>query len=174
MSNWGDDRGEAVRPVAYGGFWRRFGALIIDSIILAIPTGFAIEALGLQIPLLPTGGRASMTPAEAQAFIEAMQPIWLVSFAIQWTYFTLMECSPWQGTIGKKTFGMVVTDEAGNRISYLRANGRFFGKIISGVILLIGYMMAGWTQRKQALHDMLAGCLVVVRNTLPDGPPPQA
>ncbi len=57
--------------------------------------------------------------------------------------------------------GIKVTDLDGNRISFGRATGRYFGKIISGMIFYIGFMMAGWTQKKQALHDMLAGCLVI-------------
>jgi uncharacterized RDD family membrane protein YckC len=51
----------------------------------------------------------------------------------------------------------------GNRISFARANGRFFGKWVSGMIMNIGYLMAGFTEKKQALHDILAGCLVVMK-----------
>jgi uncharacterized RDD family membrane protein YckC len=57
--------------------------------------------------------------------------------------------------------GLRVTDMSGSKISFGQATGRYFGMIISGLILCIGYMMAGFTQHKQALHDMLAGCLVV-------------
>jgi uncharacterized RDD family membrane protein YckC len=55
---------------------------------------------------------------------------------------------------------MKVTDLQGNRISFARATGRHFAKYISAMILLIGYIMAGFTERKQALHDMIAGTLV--------------
>lgn len=72
-----------------------------------------------------------------------------------------MESSAWQATLGKKILGLKVTDLAGNRISFARASGRFFGKILSGMILGIGFLMAGFTERKQALHDILAGCLVL-------------
>jgi uncharacterized RDD family membrane protein YckC len=57
--------------------------------------------------------------------------------------------------------GMKVTDENGNRITFARATGRYFGEYLSALTLFIGYMMAGWTERKQALHDLLAGTLVV-------------
>jgi uncharacterized RDD family membrane protein YckC len=57
-------------------------------------------------------------------------------------------------------FVMKVTDLAGNRISFARATGRHFAKYISLLILLVGYIMAGFTQNKQALHDMIAGTLV--------------
>lgn len=78
-----------------------------------------------------------------------------------WIYYALMESSGWQATLGKKVLGLKVTDLAGNRISFARASGRFFGKILSGMLLLVGFMMAGFTERKQALHDILAGCLVL-------------
>jgi uncharacterized RDD family membrane protein YckC len=72
-----------------------------------------------------------------------------------------MESSAWQGTLGKKALGLTVTDLEGRRISFGRATGRYFAKIISTLILCIGYMMAGFTERKQALHDMIAGTLVL-------------
>ena len=79
----------------------------------------------------------------------------------QWLYFSLMESSRLQATVGKLAVGIVVTDENGMRIGFGRATGRYFAKFISAIILGIGYLMAGWTQRKQALHDMIAGTLVV-------------
>ncbi len=84
----------------------------------------------------------------------------IVHIAIFWLYFALMESSKFQGTIGKIVLGIIVTDIDGNRISFARATGRYFGKILSGLILFIGYIMAGFTEKKQALHDMMAGTLV--------------
>jgi len=81
-----------------------------------------------------------------------------------WLYYTLMESSSRQATVGKLALGMIVTDLDGNRISFGRANGRFWGKILSGLTLYIGFILAGFTERKQALHDMLAGCLVVKKS----------
>ena len=83
--------------------------------------------------------------------------------AAQWLYFALMESSSKQATLGKMALGIIVTDLNGNRLSFGRATGRYFGKIISGAILMIGYIMAGFTEKKQALHDIIAGCLVVNR-----------
>jgi uncharacterized RDD family membrane protein YckC len=80
---------------------------------------------------------------------------------LSWIYYASLESSAWQATLGKKILGLKVTDLAGNRISFARASGRFFGKIVSGMILGIGFLMAGFTERKQALHDILAGCLVL-------------
>ena len=82
----------------------------------------------------------------------------------QWLYFAYLESGEKQGTWGKQMLGLYVTDLAGNRISFGRASGRFFAKIITGLIPLgIGYIMAGITERKQALHDMIASCLVLRR-----------
>jgi uncharacterized RDD family membrane protein YckC len=74
-----------------------------------------------------------------------------------------MESSSWQATLGKKAVGIVVTDLDGNRISFARAFGRYFAKLISLITLCIGYMMAGFTEKKQCLHDMICGTLVVKR-----------
>ncbi len=87
--------------------------------------------------------------------------LWLLG---QWLYFAYLESGEKQGTWGKQMLGLYVTDLAGNRISFGRASGRFFAKIITGLIPLgIGYIMAGITERKQALHDMIASCLVLRR-----------
>jgi uncharacterized RDD family membrane protein YckC len=81
----------------------------------------------------------------------------------QWLYYALMESSGRQATLGKLALGIVVTDLNGNKITFGRATGRYFGKILSGMIFAIGYIMAGFTERKQALHDIMAGCLVVLK-----------
>ncbi len=72
-----------------------------------------------------------------------------------------MESSSQQATLGKIALGIMVTDLSGNRISFARASGRHFTKILSGIILYIGFIMAGFTEKKQALHDIIADCLVV-------------
>jgi len=77
-----------------------------------------------------------------------------------WLYEAFMESSSYQATLGKMIFGMKVTDLNGNRISFGRATGRHFAKWLSAMILGIGYIMVGFTERKQGLHDLLAGTLV--------------
>jgi len=84
-----------------------------------------------------------------------------VGFLCAWIYFASLESSASQATLGKRMLGLKVADLSGGRISFGRATGRYFAKILSGVILLIGYIMAGFTEKKQALHDMLAGTLVL-------------
>src|SRR6185503_12528829 len=78
-----------------------------------------------------------------------------------WLYQTLMESSKLQATLGKMALGLRVTDLDGNRISWGRANARYFASILSMMTLYIGYIMAAFTQKKQALHDMVAGTLVL-------------
>jgi uncharacterized RDD family membrane protein YckC len=88
-----------------------------------------------------------------------------LSLVLTWLYHALMESSEWQATVGKKVLRLVVTDMAGRRVSFWRATGRHFAKIVTNMIpLAIGYIMAGFTEKKQALHDMLAGCLVLRRS----------
>ncbi|HKF51412.1 MAG TPA: RDD family protein [Candidatus Acidoferrales bacterium] len=152
----------AARPLGYAGFWLRFVAWIIDFIVLWIVSTF------ITLPIVAATGLRSMilnhppqSPEEAFAFLGMFSKILVLDIVIQWLYFALLESSAWQATIGKKTLGLEVTDMAGRRISFARATGRYFGKIISGIILMIGYIMAGFTEKKQALHDMMAGCLVM-------------
>jgi len=84
---------------------------------------------------------------------------------VTWLYHALMESSEWQATVGKKMLDLVVTDMAGRRVSFWRATGRHFAKIVSNIIYPFGHILAGFTQQKQALHDMIAGCLILRRNT---------
>jgi uncharacterized RDD family membrane protein YckC len=155
----------AVRPVAYAGFWLRFVAIIIDGILIGIvSTPFRIAILAMMG--MHTGGLfGTARPEDPAAMLAILFPIIMISVAvsgtINWLYFAFCESSSWQGTLGKKALGLQVTDLEGNRISFGRASGRFFAKIISGMILMIGYIMAGFTAKKQALHDMIAGCLVI-------------
>lgn len=154
------------RVVRYAGFWRRFVAHLIDQLILGI-VAFMLFIPGLA--LLGIGiwsGRMDESPG-AIGFILAAIAAYLTAILIiiimQWLYFALMESSNKQATLGKLAIGIVVTDLNGGRISFGRATGRYFGKIVSGMILYIGFFMAGFTEKKQALHDIMASCLVVLK-----------
>lgn len=91
----------------------------------------------------------------------------LIEIASCWLYFALMESSEKQATLGKIALGIVVTDLYGNRISFGKATGRYFGKFISA-IFLIGYILAFSNPRKQALHDTMAGTLVLEGRVAPN------
>lgn len=144
----------------YAGFWMRVGAHIIDQLILAAVMVPVIMVLGVAGGM-QNGPPGRGGPAGPQFAPAAEGLIQLFSLVGQWLYYALFEASEKQATLGKMALGIKVTDEDGNRISFGRATGRYFGKIVSSCTCLIGYMMAGWTERKQALHDMMAGCLVI-------------
>ena len=139
--------------LVYAGFWLRFVAIIVDGLILA---PLAIISIGFSFA---TSGTTDNSVKIAIALASMVYSLFCI--VVQWLYFSLQESSRAQATLGKRLLGIQVTDRTGNRIGFGRATGRYFGKIISGLILYIGFMMAGWTQRKQALHDMMADTLVV-------------
>jgi len=88
----------------------------------------------------------------------------LAGVLMQWLYHAYLESGERQGTWGKQVLGLYVTDLVGQPITFGRASGRFFAKIVTGMVPLgIGYIMAGFTERRQALHDMIASCLVLRR-----------
>jgi uncharacterized RDD family membrane protein YckC len=124
--------------VRYAGFWLRFAAWLLDVIALAI-IRMALQMT--DVPFLGWGG----------------------TFLAGWLYFAILESSAMQATPGKMVLGLYVTGEDGRRIGFAQASGRFFGKLLSSLLLGIGYLLAAFTARKQALHDLMAGCLVVRR-----------
>ena len=152
---------------AYAGFWWRFLAYLIDSLIscaIFFPLGIIIGLVMVASGLDPNSEDLPFVRLSSNG----------LSIAAGWLYFSLCESSSWQGTIGKKVLGLRVTDLDGNRISFSKATGRYFGKILSALILCIGFVMIAFTDRKQGLHDMLAGTLVVRggQGPYPEPPPP--
>lgn len=151
----------ARAPVAYAGFWLRFVALIIDSIVMSIAGGIVIFPFVATMGLRRFSRGAMMRPEDMFPVVGMIFRFILISAILKWLYYAVLESSSWQGTLGKMVLGLQVTDLDGHRISFGRATGRTFGKIISAMILWIGFIMAGFTEKKQALHDMMAGCLVI-------------
>lgn len=140
----------------YGGFWIRVVAAIIDGLVLGIVVWPISGMLALMIGV--AGGRVDM-PGIGIHLVRGIV-VWSLFIFAGWIYEAGMESSSKQATLGKMALGLKVTDEYGNRISFARASGRYFSKILSRMILFIGYIMAGFTARKQALHDMIAGTVV--------------
>lgn len=155
-------------PTLYAGFWLRVVAYIVDSVILGVPFGIALVlflvfgGLGAAIHGIQEGGEPN------PAFVAFLVVFGLVFAAVavvgSWLYYAYFESSAWQATPGKKILNLLVTDLNARPVSFARASGRYFAKIITGLIPLgIGYILAGITERKQALHDMIASCLVLRR-----------
>ena len=154
---------------AYAGFWMRVLAYIIDNLIMS----FVFVPVFLVIGLVMIGSGMDQESLEFQ-FLNLGSNV--VSLFGGWLYHAFMESSSWQGTVGKKVLGLRVTDMNGNRVSFGRATGRYFGKILSGMICGIGFLMVAFTEKKQGLHDMLAGTLILtgpvpVRQPMPPPPP---
>lgn len=123
------------RHFRYAGFGDRLLAALIDGVLLSV----ANLILDWILPL----------------------PDLLINIITNWLYYALMESGAGQATIGKRVMGIMVVSTNGNRISFLNATGRFFSKFISTIILLIGYLMVLWDDRKQALHDKMANTFVI-------------
>jgi uncharacterized RDD family membrane protein YckC len=154
-------------PLPYAGFWLRFVAAFVDGLILGIPFWLIV------IVLISVFGGFGMLlhrgPVDSRAAAAVLGPLFLLFFfgmlafvVLEWLYFAGMESSARQATFGKSVMSLRVTNYEGQRISFGHATGRFFSKIVSGLIpFAIGYIMAGFTEKKQALHDLIAGTLVL-------------
>ncbi len=143
-----------ARKSIYANFGMRLGAYIIDVVIL----NFA----GL-IFLLLFSAVFLRTPYYTLSGVYFLLYVLMVVFS--WFYYALFESSELQATPGKMLLRLKVVDMNHNRIDFGRASGRFFGKILSSFILLIGYFMVLWTDYRQALHDQLANTLIIRSET---------
>lgn len=143
----------------YAGFWLRFLAAMLDGFIVIVGSFIIGFIIGFVSNLL-----LAISDIFPEGYSEML--INMISVVGVWIYFSLMESSSWGATFGKRIVGIRVVDQSGNRITFARASGRHFAKYISGFFTLsIGYLMAGFTKQKQALHDKVASCLVVVGKT---------
>lgn len=86
----------------------------------------------------------------------------LLGILVPWVYFAYLESSEKQATLGKTAMGLKVTDNDGKRLSFTTASVRYFAKILSALILGLGFVMIAFDAKKQGLHDKIAGTLVVV------------
>jgi uncharacterized RDD family membrane protein YckC len=151
-------------PSIYGGFWIRFLAHLIDHVILGAVAAplFFITVLPSIIRIAHQAERDQEPSPELIIAIVSSAFVYIaLAFVGQWLYEALLTSSAWQGTLGKRVLRLKVVDEAGNRIGFGRATGRFFAKILSSMFFCIGFIMIGFTERKTGLHDMLAGTKVL-------------
>ena len=150
---------------SYAGFWKRALACLIDGLLLgAVGMLLLIPFFGLLGLGIGFSDMENADPASAGFLVAAIAAYGVAMLIITiggWLYYAIMESSRKQATLGKMALGIVVTDMNGDRLTFGRATGRYFGKILSSLIFYIGYIMAGFTQQKQALHDILASTLVI-------------
>ncbi|MEP6769789.1 MAG: RDD family protein [Acidobacteriota bacterium] len=148
---------DAAPATSYAGFWVRAAAAILDFCVLLL-LWFATDAvirISAGVPVSPiwkesSGATIGLNCAEN-----------LVELAVWWLYSALSESSSAQATLGKRVLRLRVTDTLGRRISFSRATARTLGKILSSLTLCIGFAMAGFTRRRQALHDLMAETVVL-------------
>ena len=151
-----------ARP-KHAGFWRRVAGHVIDRFVLGVvftPVGFMVL-----VPLMATqssGWTDTDLPAETMAaFLGAMLTVAFLAMLGNWLYCALLQSSTRQATLGQMALGLRVTDVDGRRVSFARASGRHFATVLTGLTFGIGYLMVVFTARKQTLHDLIAGTLVV-------------
>lgn len=148
----------------YAGFWLRFAAYLIDSLLATVAFVVLLIPILVFSGVMPAIGRISRgeDPADVFALVSSIFVAIALSLAGIWLYYALLESSSWQGTVGKRALNLKVTDMSGNPVTFGRASGRFFARFITELIpLKIGYILAGFTEKKQAIHDMIASCLVL-------------
>jgi uncharacterized RDD family membrane protein YckC/Tfp pilus assembly protein PilE len=146
-----------TEDVVYAGFFRRWAALFLDQLIITIPLLVALILLAVAFGLFGTDHNSETGFAVLQSLYYLL---YLITAGL---YYAGLESSKHQATFGKRALGIKVTDDAGNRISFTNALGRWAAASLSYLTCYIGFLMAAFTERKRALHDMVAGTLVVDR-----------
>ena len=142
----------------YAGFWLRAVAYMTDTILISVVLGLVASFYPSIFLKFPDASPPSLT-----ALPQLTTFAFVLTTSVTWLYYSIFEASTWQATPGKRILRIYVTDLSGRRLTLARAAARNFGKIISGLTFLVGYLIAGFTEKKQALHDLLAGCLVLRR-----------
>ena len=147
--------------IRYAGFWQRLIAYLIDSFLIgSVQLMILLPFLGV-VGLGFLGFEMQDSPGII-LLIVACCVVWATfGFFTKWLYYALMESSSQQATVGKIVLRLKVTDLRGERITFARATGRYFGRILSGLLLGVGFLMAAFTQQKQTLHDIIAATLVI-------------
>jgi uncharacterized RDD family membrane protein YckC len=148
------------RP-AFAGFWLRAVAYLIDTVLISLVFGLIASFYPATFIKYPDAASTSLTSLTS---LPQLTPIaFAITMTANWLYYTFFEASIWQATPGKRVLRLYVSDLNGQRVTFARAAWRNAAKLISSLTFLVGYLVAGITERKQALHDILASCLVLRR-----------
>jgi uncharacterized RDD family membrane protein YckC len=144
-------------PVEYAGFWLRVWAGAIDVTLEAVGALFLTLIVWYAFRII--GARSGMSPITGKYLTGfAFIPILAIG---AWLYAAFSESSRWSATLGKRIFGLKVLTASGGRLTFGQASVRHFMKFLSLFTATVGFMMAGWTRRRQALHDMPSDCVVI-------------
>lgn len=143
--------------VVYAGFWKRVAASILDGFV----TSFVMWMLLIPMFFVVGAGLGDLAQVNDGTNVLVTSLYYLISIAIPLFYMAWMHSSSNQATLGKMAVGIKVVRSDGERISFLRAFGRYWGYMLSSMLLMIGLIMAAFTERKQALHDLMCDTLVV-------------
>lgn len=172
------DMDDQFSDFRYAAVWKRFVAVLIDM-CLVVPVFVALiylvnTAFGLPVEyasMWEAGHPVKMNEFATEHFVELVVLYSFLKFAVVYPYSAVFESSRWQATVGKMLFGLQVVDardgNLGGRISFKRATGRLLGKVLSSNTLLVGFAIALFTKRRQALHDLLVRTLVVQKEQSP-------
>lgn len=147
-----------VAPVAYGGFWRRLVAACVDALVLFFPAA----TLRLLLNLDPFG----FNPRSPVSFVAMGGELLL-----DWLYAALLIGSSTRATLGQRIMGLEVTSVGGERVSFARASWRYFAQMFTVLTFGVGHLMQLFTPRRQTLHDLLSGTVVVRTRTEPAATP---
>ena len=142
-------------PNGYAGFWKRGAAFFIDAVLIMFPQAFLGNIFGTAFV------NRMFTDDIVKETVGYMSWQWIIAAVVAWVYMAGMESSPFQATLGKLILGAKVVDTSGNRLSFPRASARFFCRLLAALPWGLGLLIVGLTNKKQGLHDMMAGCLVV-------------
>lgn len=152
----------------YAGFWKRVLSHIIDSLIL----GFVFSIIGWILIVIHAVGDGGLSTATVITAVETpistarMVVQNLLNLGVVWLYYAIMESSKCRATVGKLALGIIVVDEFNQKLSFGRASARYWSKLLSVIILFIGFIMTAFTAKKQALHDLIAGTYVIDKREL--------
>ena len=148
--------------VVYAGFWKRVAAYLIDAFVIGIATQVVqLVVMGVFFGISASSLGNPETMFASGTGILFVAALYLVPLAMNAAYYAAFHASSKQATLGKMAVGIKVVRTDGTRISLARGVGRFFATILSSLIIGIGFLMAAFTERKQALHDMVCDTLVV-------------
>ena len=139
----------------YAGFWVRVVASVIDAFCL-------LPIFGLMYLFALFQSAGSLIGEDDAVFFATFNMLSIiVSVVTPWLYEAILYSSPWQATFGKKALGLRVVGSTGERITFGRATARYFSKILSSLVLLAGYIMVAFHEKKRGLHDVIAGTFVL-------------